>query len=79
MGLVLKQGLRPALLGIVIGIAGAAGLTRFLASQLYGVDPMDPLTFAGVCIVLIVIAGAACWLPARRAARVHPMIALRYE
>jgi predicted permease len=79
MKLVIKQGLRPALLGVVIGIFGAAGLMRFLTSQLYGVDPMDPLTLSGVCVALIVIAAAACWFPARRAARVDPMVALRYE
>ncbi len=79
MGLVLKHGLRPAFVGVVIGIASAAGLTRFLASQLYGVDPMDPLTFSGVCVILIAIAAAACWLPARRAARLDPLVALRCE
>jgi putative ABC transport system permease protein len=79
MGLVLKHGMRPALLGVVIGIGGAAGLMRFLASQLYGVDPMDPLTLSSACVALICVAGAACWLPARRAARVDPMQALHYE
>ena len=77
--LVLKQGLRPALLGAVLGAAGAAGLTRFLVSQLFEVNPMDPLTFSVVCLALMTIAGAACWLPARRAALVDPMKAMRTE
>lgn len=78
-GLVLKQGLRPALAGVAFGLAGAVGLTRFLTSQLYGVSPVDPLTLFGVCLALIAIAGVACWLPARRAARTDPLEALRYE
>jgi putative ABC transport system permease protein len=77
--LVLGQGLRLAMIGIVIGIAGAVALTRFLASMLYGVKPADPLTFVAVVLVLIAVALAACYIPARRAAKVDPMVALRYE
>jgi putative ABC transport system permease protein len=78
-GLVLRQGLRIASLGMLIGLAGAFGLTRLLSGMLYGVKPGDPLTFALVSAFLIGVALLACWLPARSATRVDPMVALRYE
>jgi ABC-type antimicrobial peptide transport system permease subunit len=78
-GLVLRQGMRMTFLGMLIGLAGAFGLTRLLAGMLYGVKPGDPLTFALVSAFLIGVALLACWLPARSATRVDPMIALRYE
>jgi len=79
MRLVLWQGARMALLGVGIGTAAALGLTRLMASQLFGVSAHDPLTFAGVAALLIIVAIAACYIPARRAMRVDPVVALRHE
>jgi putative ABC transport system permease protein len=77
--LILGQGARMALLGLLPGIFLALGLTRLMRSQLFGVTPHDPLTFAAVAMVFVMVALAACYIPARRAARVDPMVALRYE
>ena len=77
--MVVGQGLRLALIGVAIGIAWALPLTRFLSSLLYGVTPTDPLTFIAVSFILIAVAVLACYIPARRAANVDPMVALRYE
>jgi putative ABC transport system permease protein len=77
--LVLRHGMKLALVGIAIGIAASLALTRLMASLLFEIKPADPLTFAGVSLLLLIIALFACWLPARRAAKVEPMVALRYE
>jgi putative ABC transport system permease protein len=77
--LVLWQGLVTALIGVAIGIAGAVVLTRTLRSFLFGLSPTDPLTFAAVALLLMLVGLLACYVPARRAARVDPMEALRYE
>ena len=77
--MVVGQGLKLALIGVAIGIAGALVLTRFLSSLLFGVKPTDPLTFIAVSLILIAVALLACYIPARRAAKVDPMVALRYE
>jgi len=79
MGMVIGQGLKLALIGIAVGVLGALGATRPLATMLYQVTPNDPLTFIAVPIVFAVVAAAACCVPARRAMRVDPLVALRYE
>jgi ABC-type antimicrobial peptide transport system permease subunit len=75
----MRDGAKIALFGIASGIAGALALTRLMASLLFEVKPTDPGTFAGVAILLALVALAACYIPARRAMRVDPMVALRYE
>jgi predicted permease len=76
---IVRQGVALSAAGAVLGILGALAATRFLASLLYGVQPDDPLTFAAVVLVLGLISVAACYIPARRAMCVDPMVALRYE
>jgi predicted permease len=77
--MILSQGLRTIFIGVAIGIAGSLALTRTVESLLFGVTATDPSTFGGVTLLLVGAALLACWIPARRAMRVDPMVALRYE
>ena len=77
--LVLRQGMRPVMFGLLAGLLGAAGVARLLQSMLFEIGPLDPVTFVAVPTVLLLAALAACYFPARRAAHVNPVIALRYE
>jgi putative ABC transport system permease protein len=77
--LVLRQGMLPVAVGIVLGLAGALAATSVMRSLLFGIEPFDPLTFIAVVLLLAVIAALACYLPARRAAAVDPLVALRTE
>jgi predicted permease len=77
--LVIRQGMALTLVGLIIGIAVGSAVTRVLSDMLYGVSPRDPLTFVGVPLLLMVVAFLACYIPARRATKVDPLTALRYE
>ena len=78
-GMILGQTLKLTLTGVGLGLAGAFVVARFLASLLFGVGTYDPVTFVGVALLLVGVAMAASYIPARRAMRVDPIVALRYE
>ncbi len=79
LGMVARLGLKLTLIGLAIGIALALGVARLISTFLYGVKPSDPLTYAAVAVALAVVAFLACYIPARRAIKVDPLVALRYE
>jgi putative ABC transport system permease protein len=79
LALVLRNGMKLALIGVAIGLAGALWLTKLMSKLLFGVSPTDTATFAGVAVILLAVAFVACYIPARRASKVDPLVALRYE
>jgi putative ABC transport system permease protein len=77
--LVMKEGAKFSIIGIAIGMTSALAVTRLLSSELYGVSPLDPVTFLGAASVMAIVTLLACYTPARRAMRMGPMVALRLE
>jgi ABC-type antimicrobial peptide transport system permease subunit len=78
-GMILRQGMRPVFWGLAIGVVLALIIGRFISSELYGIGPHDPWTIISVAALLIAVGAGACWIPARRAMRVDPLTALRFE
>lgn len=79
LGLVLREAMRPVVIGVVVGLAAAAGVSQILVAFLFGLSTLDPVTFVSVAALLIAVALLAGYVPARRATKVDPMVALRYE
>jgi putative ABC transport system permease protein len=77
--MIISQGLAYSIVGLLVGAIAAVALKRVVETELFGVEPTDPLTFVVAGITLIVVAALACWIPARRATRVDPVVALRAE
>ncbi len=77
--MVLRQGITLTLIGAAFGVVATFGATRLISSMIFGVSPYDPLTFVAVAAILSIVALLACYIPARRAMKVDPLVALRYE